>query len=108
MSEQARQGAAQGSLNQKTLWKQKREPRLPFFMHGQISAIPGTIQQFLGGDNILRQRSNRQRVGLELAHRLQRRIVGHDAGHHRPFIIAVGEIALRLVAGQILDRKSVV
>src|SRR5574343_618506 len=66
-----------------------------------FSAIAGAVEQLLGGGNVLGDAADRQRVGLELAHRVERRVVGGDTGHDRPFVVAVGEIALRFIAGQV-------
>ena len=46
---------------------------------------------------------DRQRVGLEVAERRERGVVDLHALHHRPFVVAVGEVGLRRVARQVLE-----
>jgi hypothetical protein len=70
------------------------------------SAIAGAVENHLRLGAVHRQRADRQAVGLELAEGFERRIGHLDAGHHRPFVVAVGKIALRLVARQVLQELT--
>src|SRR6185436_1219152 len=79
---------------------------------GRPAAGADRVEALLPGDavvDLLRARliAAEQRdvelVPAEIAEGVEHRILGPDALHHRPLVVAVGEIALRLVAGEVLE-----
>ena len=53
----------------------------------------GAVDDLLRGGHFLRDRGDRDVVGLEVAHRLERRVLHLDALDRRPLVVAVGEVA---------------
>ena len=65
--------------------------------------VADAVEYLLRVRLVLADRRDVERFGFERAHRFECRIVGRDVRHHRPFVVAVGEVILRFVAGEILE-----
>src|SRR5262245_61454496 len=63
----------------------------------------GAVENDLGLGRVHCQVLDGQLVRLELAERFQCRIGDLDAGDDRPFVVAVGEVALGLVGSEIFE-----